>query len=120
MSRTWGRLRTKSPGSSRISAHAERVGVMTDAAPSASIALNRAIPWREEMADPARVHPELVGGHHVEVAWPGQPHLHDLLDAPGTGRHDDDAVGEKGRLGNGVGDEHDGLARLLPDAQELE
>src|SRR5206468_3959614 len=74
----------------------------------------------EEMADAARVHPELVGGHHVEVARPGQPHLNDLLDAPGTGRHDDDAVGEKGRLGNGVGDEHDGLARLLPDAQELE
>ena len=50
----------------------------------------------------------------------GRSTLHDLLDAAGPGRHDDHAVGEEDRLGNRVGDEHDGLPRLPPDAQQLE
>src|SRR5579883_2089198 len=43
----------------------------------------------------------------------------DLLDAPGTGRHHGDPLGEKDRFLHVVGDEDHGLARMLPDAQQL-
>src|SRR5579883_2282835 len=43
----------------------------------------------------------------------------DLLDAPGTGRHHGDPLGEKVRFLHVVGDEDHGLARMLPDAQQL-
>jgi hypothetical protein len=53
------------------------------------------------------------------VAWLGKLDFNDFLDAARTCRHDHYAVGERGRLGNRVSDEHDGLAITLPDLDLL-
>ena len=39
---------------------------------------------------------------------------------PGRGRHDHHPIGQQDRLRDAVGDEQDGLAPLLPDAEQLE
>jgi hypothetical protein len=72
------------------------------------------------MADLSRVHSELVRRHHVEVAGPRQLDAHHVHDPSRPRGHDDDAVGEEHRLRDRVGDEDDGLARLAPDAEELD
>ena len=51
----------------------------------------------------------------VDGPWPRQVDVVDLGDPSGAGRHDGDAIGEEDRLGDGVGDEGDGLSGLHPD-----
>src|SRR5262245_55025928 len=46
--------------------------------------------------------------------------LHDLLDGPRTGGHDNDSIGQEGRLLEIVGHEEHGLGSRLPDPHQLE
>src|SRR4051812_47023809 len=55
----------------------------------------------------------------VDVAWACQGNVKHLSDAPRSRRHEHDAVAEADGLAHVVGDEHDGLAALLPDALEV-
>src|SRR6201987_5756667 len=55
---------------------------------------------------------ELMEGgllQRLHRARPRQRHLQNFADAAGARRHDDDAVGEQQRFGDGVGDEQHGL-----------
>src|ERR1700733_8797861 len=56
---------------------------------------------------------DLEGALAREVA------VYDVVDAPGTRRHDDDLGGQEHRLGDRVRDEHHRLARLVPELQQL-
>ena len=57
---------------------------------------------------------------HLHRARPRQVDRQHAGDAPGPRRHDHHAVGEQDRLRDAVGDEQDGLAPLVPDAQQLQ
>src|SRR2546428_14074755 len=53
------------------------------------------------------------------LAGTGEIDAHDLLDPPGTGRHDHDVVGQVERLADAVGDEDDRLPLGEPDLEQL-
>src|SRR5262249_42413650 len=57
---------------------------------------------------------------HGDVAGPRQVDDEVVDDGGRPPAHDQDAVGQESGLANAVGDEDDGLAVGLPDAQELD
>src|SRR5947208_15106011 len=63
---------------------------------------------------------ELGRGLYRHRARTRELHGDDALDMAGTRRHHDHAIAERDRLRDAVGHEHDRLASLLPDAQQLE
>src|SRR5690606_3515868 len=85
-----------------------------------------------------RLFPAVVGHAPQRLAYPGgqleeplalaglcgprvrEVDVYHLADATRPRRHDDDAGGEEDGLGDRVGYEHDGLLRLLPQAEQLE
>ena len=62
---------------------------------------------------------EYVGRHHLVGARARQRDRNAVDDPSGPRRHHQHFVGQVDRLGQAVGDEHDGLARGRPDAQQL-
>src|SRR5262252_5503344 len=54
------------------------------------------------------------------LARPRQVDRHDVADAPGPRRHDDDDVGEQHRLADAVRHEEDGAAALAPEGLQRE
>src|SRR5262245_38280738 len=54
-----------------------------------------------------------------DVARPRQRHWHEHLHLPRLRRHDHDAIAQKYRLVDRMGDEHHGLLVLLPDVEQL-
>jgi len=56
----------------------------------------------------------------VQVARARQVDREHLADPSRPGRHDHDAIRQEHRLGDRVRDEHNGLARLLPDPLEVD
>ena len=63
---------------------------------------------------------ELGRGLHVERARPLERHVDDRVDPPRPRRQQHDPVGQEHRLADRMGDEQDGLARLHPDALQLQ
>src|SRR5207244_7848831 len=62
-----------------------------------------------------------AGLDHLDHAWTAEDLLHveHLFDAPRPRAHDQDAVGQHDCLVDRMGDVHDRLAQLVPDAQQL-
>ena len=77
---------------------------------------------RAKIRDADLVAGRLEAGVELELhgARPRQVHAQHAGDASGPRRHHHHPVGEEDRLRDGVGDEEDRLAPLLPDAQQLE
>src|SRR6266446_9898850 len=73
----------------------------------------------DEVPDVVAVFEALHRLLHREVARAGKVDAHLLADARGAGGEDDDAVAEEYRLLDIVGDEDNGLARALPELDEL-
>src|SRR5467141_4061870 len=73
----------------------------------------------DEVPDVVAVFEALHRLLHREVARAGKVDAHLLADARGASGEDDDAVAEEYRLLDVVGDEDDGLARALPELDEL-
>src|SRR6266850_1409857 len=73
----------------------------------------------DEVPDVVAVFEALHRLLHREVARAGKVDAHLLADARGAGGEDDDAVAEEYRFLDVVGDEDDGLARALPELDEL-
>src|SRR6267143_5052582 len=73
----------------------------------------------DEVPDVVAVFEALHRLLHREVARAREVDAHFLADARGAGGEDDDAVAEEYRLLDVVGDEDDGLARALPELDEL-
>src|SRR3954449_8669806 len=74
----------------------------------------------EQAIDPAGVLAEFLLRLDVKRARMGQIDQEIIRHARGPGGEHDDARAEKDRLADAVRDEHDGLLRLLPDAQAFE
>src|SRR5467141_2927418 len=73
----------------------------------------------DEVPDVVAVFEALHRLLHREIARAREVDAHFLADARGAGGEDDDAVAEEDRLLDVVGDEDDGLARALPELDEL-
>ena len=73
--------------------------------------------WSSALHDAARRRSRTAGDGPVARAGEAERQL--VEDAPGLRLHDDDAVGQRHRLLHVVGDEHDGRARLLPQAEQM-
>src|SRR6266480_2484919 len=73
----------------------------------------------DEVPDVVAVFEALHRLLHREVARARKVDAHLFADARGTGGEDDDAVAEEYRLLDVVGDEDDGLARALPELDQL-
>src|SRR6185437_3574562 len=74
---------------------------------------------REEMADVMDILSEILGLTDAQRAGTWNVDRHDLGDAAGVARHHHDAIGQVDGLVDAVGDEHHGLAGLVPKSFQL-
>src|SRR5215471_19226767 len=72
------------------------------------------------LTDPEDEAREVRRLHELDRARTGQRHVDHGQHASRSGAHDYDPVGEEDRLDDAMRHEDDGLATLLPDAQQLE
>src|SRR5260370_6325674 len=77
-------------------------------------------PPPQQPIDARGIFPERLARLHLQRARMRQLDAEIVGHARGAGGEHDDAGAEKHRLSYPVGDEDDGLLRLLPDAQQLE
>src|SRR5690348_17510411 len=113
--------RTRGRSSARARAGARWRGAARSSAPTFSVrrvSLRRSyFVGQSYLLEDAVAEGEVAG--RAEVAGVGDVDVDDLLDAGGAGVEDDDAVGELDGLVDVVGDEDDGLALGVPDAEQL-
>src|SRR6266545_672418 len=83
--------------------------------PTSSVSLHP-----QQPVDAPRIFAELLVGLHVERARMRQLDAEIVGHPRWAGAQHDHASAEEHRLGDAVGDEHDGLLRLLPDAEQFQ
>ena len=62
---------------------------------------------------------ECLGTFELQLTWPGQFYVDNLLNAAKPAREYDDFVGEKNSLDNLVRDKKYGLPTIIPNTQKL-